>query len=166
MSISGVSHSSRRNVSKRRPSNLKMKHLLVLLVIAPLCAQTAEPLEARAVSVANAVYQGKSAVRLDAPPNAANGASYAIVKGSRFQNGTIEVELAGKPAANVGPAHADSSAWRSGYKGTATSTSTSGLRMGGQTTRCGGTIRLSTAHIRSSISTGCGRNRRRSTNRM
>lgn len=48
-------------------------------------------------------YEGKPAVRVDALPNAANGASYAILKGSRFHNGTIEVELAGKPAANAGP---------------------------------------------------------------
>src|SRR5262249_21969438 len=82
----------RRNVSKTRPSNRIMKHLLALLVIAPLGAQTPEQLEARGVSVANATYQGKSAVRLDALPNAANGESYAIVKGSHFQNGTIEIE--------------------------------------------------------------------------
>src|SRR3981189_911362 len=80
-----------------------MKHLLALLLIAPLYAQTSE-LEARGVSVAHATtYQGKSALRLDAAPDAANGESYAIVKGGRFQNGTIEVELAGKPAANAGP---------------------------------------------------------------
>src|SRR6266446_3438230 len=48
-------------------------------------------------------YNGKPAVRVDALPNAANGASYAILKGGRFHNGTIEVELAGKPAANAGP---------------------------------------------------------------
>ena len=94
---------ARRNVSRRRPSNLIMKHLLALLAIAPLCAQTPEQLEAHEVSVANATYQGKSGVRLDALPTAANGESYAIVKGSRFHNGTIEVELAGKPAANAGP---------------------------------------------------------------
>ena len=29
---------------------------------------------------------------LDALPSAANGESYAILKGSRFHNGTIEVE--------------------------------------------------------------------------
>jgi hypothetical protein len=80
-----------------------MKLLLALLVIAPLCAQTQEQLEARGVSVANATYLGKSAIRVDALLNAANGESYAVVKGSRFHNGTIEVELAGKPAANAGP---------------------------------------------------------------
>jgi hypothetical protein len=95
---------TRRNVSKRRPSNLIMKHLLALMLFAPLCAQTPEQLEAHGVSVTNAMYEGKSAVRLDALPDAANGQSYAIVKSSRFRNGTIEVELAGKPAANAGPA--------------------------------------------------------------
>src|SRR5690349_15761019 len=48
-------------------------------------------------------YNGKPAVRVDALPDAANGASYAILKGSRFHNGTIEVELAGKPGADAGP---------------------------------------------------------------
>jgi hypothetical protein len=100
----GHSMLTRRNVSKRPPSNLIMKHLLALMLIAPLCAQMPEQLEAHGVSVANATYEGKSAVRLDALPDAANGQSYAIVKGSRFRNGTIEVELAGKPAANAGPA--------------------------------------------------------------
>src|SRR5207249_523097 len=58
-----------------RPT-LTMKHLLALLVIAPLCAQTPDQLEAHGASVANTTYQGKSAVRLDALPNAANGESY------------------------------------------------------------------------------------------
>ena len=48
-------------------------------------------------------YNGKPAVRVDALPDAANGTSYAILKGSRFHNGTIEVELAGKPGANAAP---------------------------------------------------------------
>ncbi len=48
-------------------------------------------------------YAGKPAVRVDALPEAANGASYAVLKGSHFHNGTIEVELAGKPGANAGP---------------------------------------------------------------
>jgi hypothetical protein len=81
-----------------------MRHLLAFLIAGSLCAQTAEQLEAHEVSVANIVYQGKTSVRIDALPDAANGQSYAILKGSRFHNGTIEVELAGKPAASAGPA--------------------------------------------------------------
>jgi hypothetical protein len=81
-----------------------MRHLLLFLIVWPLCAQTAEQLEAHGVSVADTVHQGKASVRVDALPSAANGQSYAIVKGSRFHNGTIEADLAGKPAANAGAA--------------------------------------------------------------
>ncbi len=80
-----------------------MRYLVALLVIAPMCAQTVDQLEAHGVTVGNATYQGRSAVRIDALPSAANGESYAIVKGSRFHNGTIDVELAGKPASSAGP---------------------------------------------------------------
>jgi hypothetical protein len=78
-----------------------MKYLFLLLA-APLYAQTVDQLEARGSAVSSVQYQGKRAVRLEALPDAANGASYATVKGSRFHNGTIEVSLAGKPAANAG----------------------------------------------------------------
>jgi hypothetical protein len=81
-----------------------MKYLVPVLCITSLCGQTPDQLEAHRVSIAKATYQGKSAVRVDALPDAPNGQSYAIVKGSRFRNGTIEVELAGKPAAAAGPA--------------------------------------------------------------
>jgi hypothetical protein len=60
-------------------------------------------LELHDVKAEAANYNGKPAVRVDALPDAANGASYAILKGSHFHNGTIEVELAGKPGANAGP---------------------------------------------------------------
>jgi len=82
-----------------------MRYLLAMLLSAPLYAQIPEQLDAHQVSLASATYQGKSAVRVDALANAANGQSYAILKGSRFHNGTIEVEVAGKPGA-----HADSAA--------------------------------------------------------
>jgi hypothetical protein len=81
-----------------------MKYAIAALVMAPLFAQTPDQLEAVGVSVAKVTYQGKSAVRLEALPNVANGDSYAVLKGSRFRNGTIDVELAGKPAAGAGPA--------------------------------------------------------------
>ncbi|HUB83020.1 MAG TPA: hypothetical protein VMB03_29675 [Bryobacteraceae bacterium] len=78
-----------------------MKALLVLLAAAPLCAQTLEQLEGHGVTLSRALYQRKAAVRVDALPTAGNGGSYAILKGSRFHNGTIEVELAGKPASGA-----------------------------------------------------------------
>src|SRR5262249_53347584 len=49
-------------------------------------------------------YLGKPAVRVQALPDASNGGTYAVLQGSRLDNGTIEVELAGKPGANAGPA--------------------------------------------------------------
>jgi hypothetical protein len=79
-----------------------MKYPVVFLTLSALYAQTAEQVEPHGVSVANVTYQAKAAVRVDALPDAANGQSYAILKGSRFHNGTIEVDLAGKPAANAG----------------------------------------------------------------
>ena len=64
---------------------------------------TLDRLELHSAKAEAVNYNGKSAVRVDALPDAANGTSYAILKGSRFHNGTIEVELAGKPGANAGP---------------------------------------------------------------
>src|SRR5256885_9254017 len=55
-----------------------------------------DQLELHNVKAEAANYNGKPAVRVDALPDAANGASYAILKGNRFHNGTIEIELAGK----------------------------------------------------------------------
>jgi hypothetical protein len=75
---------------------------IILLLAAPLCAQSLDQLESRGVKVSSVSYQDKQAVRVDALPDAANGDSYATVKGSRFHNGTIEVSLAGEPAAGAG----------------------------------------------------------------
>src|SRR2546421_10931692 len=61
-----------------------------------------DQLELHNVKAEAANYSGKPAVRVDGLPDAANGASYAIWKGSRFYNGTIEVELAGKTGAQSG----------------------------------------------------------------
>ena len=77
------------------------KCVCALLLAAPLCAQTVDQLEGRGVKMAAANYMGKAAVRVDALPDAPNATSFAVVKGSKFHNGTIEVELAGKPAASA-----------------------------------------------------------------
>src|SRR3954452_19728609 len=81
-----------------------MRYVLALSVMLPLWARTPEQLEAHNVSVAKTTYEGKTAVGLKAPPDAANGTSYAILKGSRFHDGTVDVEVAGKPSAAAGPA--------------------------------------------------------------
>ena len=61
-------------------------------------AQTVERLTPHRVKVEAADYLGKRAVRLTEDGQVANGEAYAIVKGAAFNNGTIDVELAGRPA--------------------------------------------------------------------
>jgi len=75
--------------------------LLALLALA-LAAQSPDRLTARNVSIAQTNYKGRSAVQVIATPEAANATSYAVVKDALFRNGTIEVELAGQPAAGAG----------------------------------------------------------------
>jgi len=47
-------------------------------------------------------FKGRSAIQLIATPDAANASSYAVVKDTSFLNGTIEVDVAGQPAASAG----------------------------------------------------------------
>lgn len=68
----------------------------------PLAAQTVGQLDGKNVKVAQTTFKGRGAVQLIAAPDAANGASYAILKDSSFRDGTIEVDLAGQPAAGAG----------------------------------------------------------------
>ncbi len=55
------------------------------------------------VTLGQTTYQGRAAVRVLANADAPNGTSYAVVKDTVFRDGVIEVDLAGKPAAGVGP---------------------------------------------------------------
>jgi hypothetical protein len=75
---------------------------LVVLLAVPLAAQRADRLDGKNVSIAQTIFKGRSAVRLIAAPDAANATSYAIVKDVSFRDGTIEVDLAGQPAAGAG----------------------------------------------------------------
>ena len=77
--------------------------LFALLLATPVRAQNLDHLVPRNVSLDRMTYQGRAAVRLIAAPDAANGSSYAIVKDASFQDGTIEVDLAGKRSAGAGP---------------------------------------------------------------
>lgn len=75
--------------------------LCVASGIALLSAQTVTQLEPHRVKVESVDYQGKHAIRIvedGAPPN---GEAYAVLKDSTFHNGTIDVELAGRPAAGA-----------------------------------------------------------------
>lgn len=77
-----------------------MRYLLLLLT-APVCAQTVAQLDGHSVKVSSVRYEGKQAVRIEANPDADNGESYAAIRQARFHNGTIEVSLAGKPSAQA-----------------------------------------------------------------
>ena len=88
------------------------KHTLVLSAIAS-CLQLAMPAPAKAqaidqltphnVKLQSVDYQGKRAVRIVEDGTVSNGEAYAVLKNTEFHNGTIEVELAGRPAAGAPP---------------------------------------------------------------
>ena len=75
---------------------------LSVLLAVPLAAQSTDRLEARNVSIAQTNYKGRSAIQVIAAPDAPNAASYAVVKGVSFRDGTIEVDVAGQPATGAG----------------------------------------------------------------
>jgi hypothetical protein len=75
---------------------------VMMLLALPLTAQTADRLTGKNASIAPMNYKGRSAVRVLAAPAAANATSYAVVKNATFRDGTIEVDLAGQPAAGAG----------------------------------------------------------------
>jgi hypothetical protein len=75
---------------------------LSVLLAVPVAAQRANRLEGRNVSIAETNYKGRSAIQVIAAPEAPNAASYAVVKDASFQDGTIEVDLAGQPTAGAG----------------------------------------------------------------
>jgi hypothetical protein len=64
-------------------------------------AQTADRLAGQNVSLAQTHFKGRGAVQAIATPGAANATSYAVVKDASFRDGTIEVDLAGQPAAGA-----------------------------------------------------------------
>jgi hypothetical protein len=82
-------------------STMARAFLLTLLAV-PLAAQTTDRLVAKNVSIAQTNYKGRSAVQVIATPGAANATSYAVIKDASFRDGTIEVDLAGQPAAGAG----------------------------------------------------------------
>ncbi|HEY6991700.1 MAG TPA: hypothetical protein VH369_25125 [Bryobacteraceae bacterium] len=84
--------------------NLFRTTLFALAVALPISAQKLDQLIPRNVSLDQVTYQGRSAIHVIAAPDAANGESYAILKHAKFRDGTIEVDLAGKPAAGAAAA--------------------------------------------------------------
>jgi len=73
-----------------------------ILLVVPLAAQSADRLQGKNVTIAQTNYKGRSALRVLAAADAPNAASYAVVKDTSFRDGTIEVDLAGQPAAGAG----------------------------------------------------------------
>lgn len=74
--------------------------LPVLLSLAP---QTLDQLTPKNVSLKQVTYNGRSAVQVMAAAEANNGSSYAIVNGVNFQDGSLDVDLAGKPGPAAAP---------------------------------------------------------------
>ena len=64
-------------------------------------AQSVDALTPHKVKVTAVDYQGKHAVRVVEDGTVPNGEAYAIVKGPEFHDGTIAVEIAGRPAAGA-----------------------------------------------------------------
>jgi hypothetical protein len=75
---------------------------LLALICSSLTAQTVDRLTGKNVSITQTNYKGRSAVQVIAAPMAANATSFAVIKDAVFRDGTIEVDLAGQPAANAG----------------------------------------------------------------
>ncbi len=78
--------------------------VLSALAVVPLAAQSVDRLTGKNVAIAQVTFKGRSAIQLIAAPDAVNASSYAVVKEASFLNGTIEVDLAGQPAAGAGAA--------------------------------------------------------------
>jgi len=84
------------------PSSSTVICASLLALAAPLAAQSVDRLEGKNVSVKQATFKGRGAVQLIAAPDADNATSYAVLKDQVFLDGTIEVDLAGQPAAGAG----------------------------------------------------------------
>src|SRR5215813_8435266 len=93
--------STHMNAPLRLTMRMMYATLLALLAV-PLAAQSADRLTGKNVSIAQTNYKGRSAVEVIATPGAANATSYAVIKDVSFRDGTIEVDLAGQPAAAAG----------------------------------------------------------------
>jgi hypothetical protein len=70
-----------------------------MLLAVPLAAQSADQLEGKNVSIKQTNFKGRGAIQVIANPDAQNATSYAVIKGTSFRDGTIEVDLAGQPNA-------------------------------------------------------------------
>lgn len=72
-----------------------------LLLAALGLAQDLTQWEAHGVKLGRTEYRGKPALQVLALPGIPNGESYAVLRGSDFGDGVLEVELAGLPGAGA-----------------------------------------------------------------
>jgi hypothetical protein len=86
----------------RIPNNVG---LIVFVASSVLCtiphgaaAQTVDQLIPHRVKLESVEYRGKRAIKMVEDASVPNGEAYAVLKGAEFHNGTIDVELAGRPA--------------------------------------------------------------------
>lgn len=76
--------------------------LCVQLAVASfMSAQTIDQLIPHQVRLESVDYHGKRAVKITEDGRVPDGEAYAIVRGTVFHNGEVEVELAGRPAAGA-----------------------------------------------------------------
>lgn len=76
---------------------------LQCIVSSPAAAQTVDQLTPHRVKLEPVDYQGKRAIKVVEDGSVQNGEAYAVLKNTQFHNGTIELELAGRPSAAAGP---------------------------------------------------------------
>jgi hypothetical protein len=76
--------------------------LLCMVPIATL-AQTVDQLIPHRVKLESVDYLGKRAIKMVEDQSVPNGEAYAVLKSAEFHDGTIEVELAGRPAEGAAP---------------------------------------------------------------
>jgi len=85
-----------------------IRHVSPIAIAALICslpdtarAQTLDQLKPHNVKVTAVDYQGKRAIKIVEDGTVVNAEAYAIVNGPEFHNGTIDVQVAGRPAAGA-----------------------------------------------------------------
>ena len=76
----------------------------ILMPAAAASAQTVTQLTPHNVKLESVDYLGKRAIKITEDGQIPNGEAYAVVKDAVFHNGSIELELAGRPAGGAGEA--------------------------------------------------------------
>lgn len=90
--------------SKNTEANLTGALFVTLFLASPslALAQSIDQLTPHRVKLEAVDYKGKRAIKIVEDGSVPNGEAYAVVKNKEFHDGTIELELAGVPAAGAG----------------------------------------------------------------